>query len=354
MSKLELRDVVAGFENGGELGPINLSVKKGAMLALLGASGSGKTTTLRLIAGLHEPLSGDILFSDHSLLTLSSKKRKVGMVFQNFGLFPHMTVENNINFGLRMKKAGNSEISKRTKDMIAAMKLGGLEGRFPHQLSGGQQQRVALARTLILDPDILLLDEPLSNLDANLRKETAAFISNLQREFGITTVFVTHDQEEALLLADEVAVIDQGAVLQVASPREISEKPNCLSVAKFMGVENLIPVLGKSEFGFETPIGEVQLQNGQSNLSNIPKFLMVRSEQIVLSDISEDATQTLMNSYVGEISDARYLSGFMTYKIRVNNEVLTARSAKDRIFKTGQRVGVMLNPETLWPIEDER
>ncbi len=349
MQGLWLDNAVTRFDDGSQIGPVSLDVAKGTMLSLLGASGSGKTTTLRLIAGLEPLVSGEIYFSGTNMSHLHPSNRKVGMVFQNFGLFPHMTVEKNISFGLRMKRIAASVISEKVTSMCRVMRLEGLEQRFVQQLSGGQKQRVALARTLIMDPDILLLDEPLSNLDANLRFETATFIREMQQRLGITTVFVTHDQEEALLLADQVAVMTEGSIAQVGTPFDISERPKTTVVAEFMGGSNIFD--GKVENETQIALGNMKLLGTVENLKQFPhanKFL-IRAENIELHINSADENK--MNFIRGEIIEARYIGGFMSYKVKAHNLVLDVREKARTQLKIGAQVTVAIDPEDIWPLE---
>ena len=351
MQGLWLKEMVTRFDDGSHIGPVSLSVPKGKMLALLGASGSGKTTTLRVIAGLAPLVSGKLQFNDENLSNIPAQSRKVGMVFQNFGLFPHMTVEKNISFGLRMKKRPQSQIDEKVRKMLAAMHLQGMEKRFTHQLSGGQKQRVALAQTLIMDPDILLLDEPLSNLDANLRKETAAFIRKTQQELGITTVFVTHDQEEALLLADEVAVMSRGRVVQSAPPFEISEHPKTVEVARFMGAENLLAGLFSRDNYLDLKIGKFNVsQKNMRNRENFDQF-MIRPENIEIRQIGDQPASRALNEVTGIVEDARYLGGYMSYSVTVSDVSLVVKQNTRHRYLVGETVVLKLDAELIWPLE---
>lgn len=351
MQGLWLEKVVTRFDDGSRIGPVSLSVEKGKMLALLGSSGSGKTTTLRVIAGLAPLVSGQLQFDGKDLSSVPAQARKVGMVFQNFGLFPHMTVEKNISFGLRMKKQSPQVIDTKVTKMLAAMHLEGLETRFTHQLSGGQKQRVALARTLIMDPDILLLDEPLSNLDANLRKETASFIRKAQQELGITTVFVTHDQEEALLLADEVAIMSNGEILQSAPPFDISERPKTAEVAYFMGAENLISGHVLSDNILDLKVGKFRIE--QENLRNrktLTQF-MIRPENIDIRGRSERPANTELNEVPGTVEEARYLGGYMSYSVRVDNVSFAVKNSARNRYEMGEEIVLTLDAGAIWPLE---
>ena len=222
------------------LAPLTLEVKPGEMLALLGPSGCGKTTTLRIIAGFGMPDTGSVYIGDQDVTELPPHKRGLGMVFQNYSLFPHMTVAENVAFGLKMHKQPTSTIQTRVKDMLDMVRLGHLADRDIHQLSGGQQQRVALARSLVTDPAILLLDEPLGALDKSLRESMQFELREIQRKLGITAIIVTHDQEEALTMSDRVAVMSDGVVVQVGTPIEVYEQPSSRFVSEFLGTANII------------------------------------------------------------------------------------------------------------------
>ena len=240
MATLELKNVTKQFGDFIAVNNFNLDVKDGEMIALLGGSGCGKTTTLRMIAGFIEPSEGAIFVDGKNVGKIPPYKRNVGIFFQNYALFPHMTVFENVAFGLKLQKLPKAEIARRVNEILGLVKLFGLEQRYPRELSGGQQQRVALARALVTRPSILLLDEPLSNLDAKLRVEMQVEIKRIQKELGITTIIVTHDHEEAVSLADRVIVMNAGQILQVGTPYEIFDQPNSQFIADFMGFSTFV------------------------------------------------------------------------------------------------------------------
>src|SRR6266481_1327303 len=239
--KIRLDHVVKRFGTVAAVDGASLEIGDGELFTLLGPSGCGKTTLLRLMAGFYTPDGGQIWFGERRVDALRPYERNIGMVFQNYALWPHMTVRANIAYGLKLRKLRGAAIAERVAAGLDKVNLVGLELRYPGQLSGGQQQRVALARALVLNPDILLLDEPLSNLDAKIRVQVRAEIRTLQKELGITTVYVTHDQEEALSLSDRVAVMRDGLIVQTAPPRELYERPRSRFVADFVGVNNFVP-----------------------------------------------------------------------------------------------------------------
>src|SRR5215208_3477440 len=257
-----LVDLVKRFADVTAVAGINLSMPSGEFFSLLGPSGCGKTTTLRLIAGFERPDEGQILLDGVDMVQTPPHKRNVNTVFQNYALFPHLSVAENVAFGLRYQDVSKQEAKQKVADALELVRLQGLERRRPSQLSGGQQQRVALARALILNPAVLLLDEPLGALDAKLRKALQIELKALQEQVGITFVYVTHDQEEALTMADRLAVMNEGRIEQVGTPREVYEEPASAYVADFLGVSNLLD----AEAVGETPDGKCRLRAGDLEL----------------------------------------------------------------------------------------
>ncbi|HDI75300.1 MAG: ABC transporter ATP-binding protein [Thermoprotei archaeon] len=240
MVVVRLKNVSKRFGKVVAVDDVTLEIKEGEFFTFLGPSGCGKTTTLRIIAGLEYPDKGRIFFDDEDVTDVPPYKRNTGMVFQNYALWPHMTVFENISYGLKIRGYSKHEIKKKVDEVLELVQLKGLENRYPTQLSGGQQQRVALARALVIEPKVLLLDEPLSNLDARLRVEMREELKRLQKELKITTIYVTHDQEEALVISDRIAVMRQGRIMQVGEPDEVYRRPKNLFVATFLGRCSLI------------------------------------------------------------------------------------------------------------------
>jgi ABC-type Fe3+/spermidine/putrescine transport system ATPase subunit len=236
---VEVRDLHKAFGSVAAVDGVSLAVGKGEIFSLLGPSGCGKTTLLRIVAGLEEPTSGTVRIHGEDMTRVPAYKRPVNLVFQHYALFPHLTVAENVGFGLGYKGVPRADHGERVAEALALVRLNGMEGRRPHQLSGGQKQRVALARALVLKPEVLLLDEPLAALDPGLRKEVQVELKELQRRLGITFLFVTHDQEEALALSDRLAVMSQGEVEQVGTPVEVFERPETEQVARFLGAANV-------------------------------------------------------------------------------------------------------------------
>ncbi|MBX3539566.1 MAG: ABC transporter ATP-binding protein [Chelatococcus sp.] len=240
MPVLQLESIVKRYGPVTALGPVDIEVHKGELLTLLGPSGCGKTTTLHIIAGLTQPTEGRLLLAGRDITRLAPPYRDIGLVFQNYALFPHRTIAENIAFGLRMRKVPKPDITRRVRTMLDVVGLPNVEDRYPHQLSGGQRQRVALARALVIEPPILLLDEPLSNLDALLRKRMRLELRDIQQRLGMTTVFVTHDQDEAFEMSDRVILMNAGCIEQVGSPEELYDAPSTRFAAEFIGEASLM------------------------------------------------------------------------------------------------------------------
>ena len=290
-----------------------VEIGDGELFTLLGPSGCGKTTLLRLIAGFYVPPDeGEIRFGPRRVEGLPPYERNIGMVFQNYALWPHMTVRGNITYGLRLRKLPAPEVERRLADGLAKVNLAGLEDRYPGQLSGGQQQRVALARALVLNPDILLLDEPLSNLDAKIRVHVRGEIRRLQQDLAITTIYVTHDQEEALSLSDRVAVMRDGRILQVAAPRTLYERPVNRFVADFVGTNNFIPGVCRERSAeravVETPLGALSGRPAGSVATGQRCVLAVRPENLTLGGDGENVVD-------GRVALGAYLGNTLRYDV---------------------------------------
>ncbi len=324
---------------------ISLDIVDGEFFALLGPSGCGKTTTLRMIAGLEFPTEGSLKIFGEEVGMLPPNKRPVNTVFQNYALFPHMSVIQNVGFGLKMNGVAKSEVADRAAEALEMVRLGGLANRRPSQLSGGQQQRVALARALVNRPKVLLLDEPLGALDLKLRQEMQEELKGLQRELGITFVFVTHDQEEALTMSDRIGIMHEGKLLQVGSPEQIYEKPSNRFVADFIGNTNLLE-------GTVQDAETVCLANGAriSVASDHPAGTAVavslRPERAVIGKHESSGNgQTSVN---GVIRSVTYLGNAVVYQVELDWMTLEARE-ENRTSVTrrepGQRVSISWNPQ---------
>lgn len=322
----------------------NLSANTGEILVLLGPSGCGKTTLLRSIAGLERPDSGEILLGNE--LVFSEKRgictpphlRRIGMVFQNYALWPHLTVLRNVSYPLKIRRIPRATIRRKVGEMLSLVQLDGLERRYPHELSGGQQQRVALARALIMDPRLLLLDEPLSSLDAKLREEMREELKRVHGKTGLTMLYVTHDQTEAMALADRIGVMESGRLIQLDQPSEIYEHPQTEFVARFIGTGNLLS-------------GEVQTKNGDTILAledgeSVPLsqitlptsgsvLLTVRPEEIAISHND--------GGLVATIKSVTYLGNAIEYRLQAGELDLRARTGTRDVYAVGERVHVRID-----------
>lgn len=353
MTELHLAGLEKRFGDVVAVRELELIVKSGSLVALLGPSGCGKTTTLRMVAGLEEPTAGDIRFDGESVLDIPTEKRQIGMVFQRYVLFPHMTVEKNVAFGLRMRGTDKAEIRRRVDEVLDVVQLTGLAKRFPSQLSGGQQQRVAIARTVITDPRLMLMDEPLSNLDARLRDEMRAFITGLQRRLGITTLFVTHDQVEAIELADTIGVMFDGNLMQVGSPEDVFNRPRNLRIADFMGTTNVLEgALRTVDAGgsvLDTRVGALRVAAASHHATGSEVIATVRPEHIDLLPANGDPGQ---NQFRAHISEAVYFGGTLTYRVDADGVSLHVRDRSTRRFVPDEEVMVSISHEHLWVFPD--
>ena len=306
---------------------VSLEIQDGEFFALLGPSGCGKTTTLRTIAGFEQPTSGDILIRGKAVQGIPPFHRPVNTVFQDFALFPHMTVLQNVMFGLKMSKVSKQEAKERATDALTLVQLPQTAKRRPHQLSGGQRQRVALARALVNRPAVLLLDEPLGALDLKLRKTMQFELKEMQREVGITFVFVTHDQEEAMTMADRIAVMSEGKVLQVGRPNEIYEAPASRFVADFIGETNFIEGTLTSQNGDS---GSLELGDGRKLTGRLrghtlesgnSASLAVRPEKIALQPLDADPPEGDVTQLEGEIAETHYIGTDTRYRVVSGSEI---------------------------------
>ena len=241
MSRISIKDAVKRYGNNTVIPDLTLEIGDGELFTLLGPSGCGKTTLLRMIAGFNSIEGGDVCFNEKRINDMDPSKRNIGMVFQNYAIFPNLSVRENVAFGLKNRKLDKADIKKKTDEFLNLMQIMQYADRMPNQLSGGQQQRIALARALVISPDVLLMDEPLSNLDAKLRVEMRSVIRHTQKNVGITTVYVTHDQEEAMAISDRIAVMKDGVIQHVGTPRDIYQRPKNVFVATFIGRTNIVP-----------------------------------------------------------------------------------------------------------------
>ncbi|MGE3876581.1 MAG: ABC transporter ATP-binding protein, partial [Parvibaculaceae bacterium] len=308
MSRVDIEHVTKRYGSFAALDDVSITFNDGEFFGLLGPSGSGKTTLLRAIAGFITPDEGTISFDGEHVENVPVHRRAIGMVFQSYALFPHLTIAENIAFGPDVRGIARADIGKRVTEMLALVRLEGLEGRYPRQLSGGQQQRVALARALITRPKVLLLDEPLGALDRRLRQEMQVELKDIQRETGVTAIFVTHDQEEALTLSDRIAIIDQGRLIQVDAPHTVYERPANVFAANFLGDANVFR---------GTPVkGGLALADGKVIQTRSPATgaAIVRPEKL---RVEAGERKIVGNSLAGEVVQAIYSGASVTYRIRV-------------------------------------
>ncbi len=328
--RIAVRDLSKRFGSLVVVERASFEIAEGELFTLLGPSGCGKTTLLRLIAGFNAPDAGEVLFDDRNVNDVPPHLRGIGMVFQNYALWPHMTVKENVAYGLKLRKTPGGEIARRVDSVLEKVRLAGLGDRYPGQLSGGQQQRVALARALVLNPKILLLDEPLSNLDAKVRVQVRAEIRKLQKELGITTVYVTHDQEEALTLSDRIAVFNQGRVFQVGTPRELYQRPANRFVADFIGVNNLVDGTVRSieasgaQALVDTPVGAFRAVTTGDLRAGSKCVVCVRPENVDLEEVTAGE-----NAVRGRIAFAAYLGNTLRYDADLGSGVTFKADDRD-------------------------
>ena len=332
---LEIRNLTKNFGSITALNNISLDIKTNEMFALLGPSGCGKTTLLRIIAGFEYPDSGQVLMNKSDLLAIPTRTRPVNLMFQSYALFPHMDVFSNISYGLTNTSLSKEEISKQTIEIIEKIGLQEHVKKKPNQLSGGQQQRVALARAIARKPKILLLDEPLSALDKKIRQEMQVELKRIQNEFGITFIIVTHDQDEAISLANRIAVFNKGEIKQISSPQELYENPTNEFVADFIGDGNLLKAVSTTN-GFQHPsLGEIAVSHNSGSGKQIS--ILIRPENISLVKAGDGS---------GEITDSVFAGSRknITVKLR-SNEIVRVYADKSASLEIGDRVNLSFKPQ---------
>jgi iron(III) transport system ATP-binding protein len=354
MAFIEIQSLFKRFKDVVAVNRIQLEINQGEMLTLLGPSGCGKTTTLRCIAGLEKPEGGDIVIDGQPMLSkgfVPPSKRGIGMVFQNYAVWPHMKVFNNIVYGLKLQKISKQSIRERAQQVLELVGLDGLEDRYPAQLSGGQQQRVALARALVTNPKVLLLDEPLSNLDAKLREELRFEIKSLVRRMGITSVYVTHDQAEAMVISDRIAVMNSGNVVQIGSARDIYTKPADKFVADFIGTMNfisgeIVQALQDTDAVYvRTEFSEKMLCKTPGNTVASPGekvYASIRPEDV---EVFTEPPQARENLFKGTIIHKAYLGNFLYFFVNVNDTMIRVQVPHHLPQEEGQELYMLLNPE---------
>ncbi|TCO72398.1 ABC transporter ATP-binding protein [Rhodovulum euryhalinum] len=350
MSSVFLRDIVKRFGSFTAVHKTSLEIPEGQFVTLLGPSGCGKTTTFRMIAGLLDPTEGDIEINGKRVNDVPIHKRNLGIVFQNYALFPHKTVAENVAFGLKYRDVAKDDAARRVAEALALVQLPDVGARYPKQLSGGQQQRIALARAIVIEPDVLLLDEPLSALDANLREDMRVELKRIQDRIGVTTVFVTHDQSEALAMSDQIVVMSEGRVEQVGPPEVVYNTPASEFVANFLGASNILPArctgranghvaLEADIFGqVAVPAEKAPLVTGEG-----PAKLVLRAEKLLLARAETPANGAIAVDATVETVD--YQGQAVRYFVRAGDTQLQAINMIDeRPFPEGTAVSLRLRP----------
>lgn len=342
MSKILIRHAVKKYGDHTVIPDLNLEIKNGELFTLLGPSGCGKTTLLRMIAGFNTIEGGDIYFNDTRINDIDPSRRNIGMVFQNYAIFPHMTVHDNVAFGLKNRKMEKKRVQALTKQYLELMQISEYAARMPNQLSGGQQQRIALARALVISPDVLLMDEPLSNLDAKLRLEMRSVIRHTQKDVGITTVYVTHDQEEAMAISDTIAVMKDGIIQHVGTPKEIYQRPKNLFVANFIGRTNILPAkIEQNTLLF--PSGYRVKLEYLNHMDNQEVQCSIRPEEFVINKQGDEGIRSVVKEY-------SYLGLNTHYAVEIVNgvtvEIVEESSLEDEL-KPGQNVLLQIKKDKI-------
>jgi len=348
VTTVSIQALVKRYGSSTAVNGISLDIERGEFISLLGPSGCGKTTTLKCLAGFESVDDGRILFDGRDVAQLPPEQRDIGMVFQNYALFPHMTVAGNLAFGLEMRGKPRAEITERVRAVLDLVQLAGLGARYPRELSGGQQQRVALARALVIEPKILLLDEPLANLDATLRDEMRTFIRDLQKRVGISTLYVTHDQAEAMTMSDRVVVMFGGQIAQVDTPEAVYDRPASAAVARFVGQANVLAgrVAGSNgERMIESPLGRLPMPQRLGLASGTSVSVIARPQAIALTAVAAGTP------LAGTVA-ARYFHGaFIDYRIAVGDQMLNVQAAPPALHSPGDAVALGFDPARLWAVE---
>ena len=360
MAQISIRGLAKRFDAQHAVHGLDLEIEDREFVTLLGPSGCGKTTTLRLLAGLAAPDAGEIVIDGRVVSStrrvLPPERRQMGMVFQSYALWPHMNVFENVAFGLTLKRVARSEVHERVERALAMVGLDGLGNRTPHALSGGQQQRVALARSLVTEPSILLLDEPLSNLDAKLRERMRLELKELHRRTGITFVYVTHDQAEAMVLSDRIAVLNGGLLQQYAAPRTLYEQPANRFIADFMGAANLLAGIVEQPASVDGAPGAVGVGNGLSLRALLPAgtakdkalTIMIRPEDIAMTRAAPSLGANVLE---GMVVSGSFLGNVVDYAVETEGVVLHVQVSRGVTFEHGERVYLSVQPERCIGVE---
>jgi iron(III) transport system ATP-binding protein len=349
MPGLRLERIVKRYGKVKAVDDVSLDVRDGELLTLLGPSGCGKTTILRCVSGFIRPDSGEIYLGERKITEIPPQKRGTGLVFQNYALWPHMTVFQNLSFGLQIKKLSKGQIGENVERALNLVQLQGYEDRYPRQLSGGQQQRVALARALVLEPEVLLLDEPLSNLDALLREQMRFEIAQIHKHSGITTLYVTHDQTEAMVISDRIAVLEKGRIMQLGTPLEIYSTPANKFVAGFMGTTNfihgIVARVDKDYAVLSTDDGIAVTGRAGELKEGAEADVAIRPEGITFLSAKPPSEEA--NIYEAEVVRASYVGELIDYQLRIKNHTIRAKGGVRNAYAGGDRVLIKLDPDQL-------
>jgi putative spermidine/putrescine transport system ATP-binding protein/spermidine/putrescine transport system ATP-binding protein len=348
---VRFKGIMKRFGNIVAVEKMDFDIEEGSLVTLLGPSGCGKTTLLRMVAGLEEPTEGDILIKGTRINNTPIHKRNLGMIFQNYALFPHKTIFENVAFGLKYRDVSKEKIKRKVARTLEMVRLPGVENRMPNQLSGGQQQRIAMARAIVIEPDVLLMDEPLSALDENLREEMRREVDNLQRMLGVTTIFVTHDQREALSMSDKILVMKNGLKQQEGSPETVYNEPANHFVADFLGHSNFIQGevidLGEHHVRVKIETGDILLAKNKGGFKKTDQVeIVVRAQRFDAFPRHEFKPTQGMNHFHGRIKDRSYMGGEVSYfiELRTGREIHVISMMRTRIYNTGEEVSVQVSP----------
>ncbi|MDN6289867.1 MAG: ABC transporter ATP-binding protein [Tetragenococcus koreensis] len=346
MSQIKINNAKKVFDETVVIPDLNVSIPEGSLFTLLGPSGCGKTTLLRMIAGFNSIEGGDFYFNERRINDQDPSRRNIGMVFQNYAIFPHLSVRENVEFGLKQRKLDKKEVRSQAEKYLHLIQMEDFMDRKPDQLSGGQQQRVALARALAINPDVLLMDEPLSNLDAKLRVDMRQAIREIQREVGITTVYVTHDQEEAMAISDQIAVMKSGVIQQVGKPKELYHRPANEFVATFIGRTNML----EAKLVNDGTVAVLSFENGYS--MEAPKLSHVETQDVRVSVRPEDFNRVVSTDGVFDatIKDSIYLGLNTEYMMEIGDGKtiqVTEESSFEEDLLVGDKVKLLINPNKI-------
>ena len=348
-AKVEFKNITKKFNETVAVNNVSCTFEPGTLTTLLGPSGCGKTTSLRIVAGLERATSGQILIDDEDVTILPATERDVSMVFQSYALFPHMSVMENVSYGLRMINKSKEEYTEKALNTLELVGLKGYQDRMPSELSGGQQQRVAVARAIVLEPKVLLFDEPLSNLDAKLRRQVREDIRSLQQSLGVTTIYVTHDQEEALAISDNIIVMKDAVISQQGSPRELYNFPSNKFVANFIGDSNIVDatIISNQQNNYEIKIGNKTFKIQSKLKAQSDPHVSIRPDKITILKSSKD------NDLEGQIESVSFVGGSMQYKVKTSiGEFYVVQYDTENTFKKSEKVFLNFSSESIKLLSD--